>query len=147
MLPSELRARLVQLGRAAYPHEACGSILGLRDGPRTLACELYPARNLERDRPRERYLLHPADQLAAEEHALALGLEIVGYWHTHPDRPARASEADRISAWENHSYLVLSIRARGPVELRSFRLARSVLTDVLTESARSVLTEEEVLSE
>lgn len=129
MLPAELRARLEQLGRAAHPHEACGSIAGLREGARTIARELLPGRNLERERPRERYRLHPADQLAAEEHARSLGLEVVAYWHTHPDRPAAASESDRAAAQPGYSYLILSIGAGAPPELRAFRLVQGELVE------------------
>jgi proteasome lid subunit RPN8/RPN11 len=81
------------------------------------------ARNLDTARARDRFDLDPADHLAAEELARAVGLEVVGVWHSHPDHPAVPSEADRAQAWRGWSYPIVSVTAGRARELRSWRLA------------------------
>ena len=61
--------------------------------------------------------------LAAHKEARSLGLDVVGYYHSHPDHPARPSEFDREHAWPGMSYLIVSVEKRQVVEARSWRLA------------------------
>ena len=70
----------------------------------------------------DRYELDPADHLAAEDEARALGLEVVGVWHSHPDRPALPSETDRRRAWPGWSYVIVAVASGKAAELRSWRL-------------------------
>ena len=121
-LPPRLRARLEALACARYPREGCGLLLGRRVGERTRVAEVSEARNLCGDGAGERYDLDPADHLAAEERARALGLEVVGVWHSHPDRPAVPSEADRAGAWPDWSYAIVAVAAGAPRALRAWRL-------------------------
>ena len=65
----------------------------------------------------------PRDHMAAEHEARALGLTVVGVWHSHPDHPAEPSETDRASAWEGWSYLIARVTAGGVEHIRSWRLA------------------------
>lgn len=130
VLPAALRARLEAFARAAYPEEGCGSILGVVEGALTIAREVSRGRNIERERPRERYLLDPADQLADEERARAAGLEVVGYWHSHPDHPAAPSRTDRDRAARGVSYLILSVRAGAIGDLRAFRMDEGDLAEL-----------------
>ena len=62
------------------------------------------------DSPRNRYLISPRDLLEAEKAARALGLDIVGVYHSHPDHPARPSEFDREHAFPWYSYIIVSVR-------------------------------------
>lgn len=109
---------------AAYPHEACGLLLGsARAGSRT-AVEARPARNLNAVRASDRYDLDPADYVRAEREASRRELAVVGIYHSHPDHPSAPSETDRLQAagvWgtaESWSYLILEV-ARG--KTASFR--------------------------
>lgn len=124
-LPPPVRAELETAARAGYPHEVCGLLIGARDGDDCRVDAMRAARNLNRERARDRYELDPADYLAAETDARAAGREIVGVWHTHPDHPAAPSETDRAAAWEGWSYLILSVARDGVRELASWRLAGS----------------------
>ena len=118
-LPAALRARLEAPARARHPRAACGLQRGRRLGARVDVEQAREARNLAE--ARDRFELDPADHLAAEEAARALGLAVVGVWHSHPDRPARPSEADRAQAQEGWSYVILSVSAQRALELRSWR--------------------------
>jgi proteasome lid subunit RPN8/RPN11 len=122
-LDRELRGRIEQAARASYPLEACGLILGRRNGSCVEAARVVSARNLDRERARDRYELDPQDFLAADAEARGAGLDIVGVWHSHPDHPARPSATDLERAWEGWSYVIVSVAADGVRELRAWRLA------------------------
>jgi proteasome lid subunit RPN8/RPN11 len=123
LLPADARARIEEAAQRCYPREACGLVLGRRAGERVDVVEVREAQNLEIGRPRDRFVLDPVEHFAAEEDARRRGLEVVGTWHSHPDRPAVPSELDRASAWSGWSTLIVVVE-RGVVgETRSWRLA------------------------
>jgi proteasome lid subunit RPN8/RPN11 len=79
-----------------YPFEVCGILLGPADvWPATTVSRVVEMANHETEAPRVRYLIPPADQLRVQNEARAEGLDIVGFYHSHPDHPARPSETDR----------------------------------------------------
>lgn len=121
-LPVVLRRQLAQFVESAYPYEACGLLLGRAGDNRMDAIRITSARNLNRTRPKDRYLLDPRDFLAADRTANAHGLEIVGIWHSHPNNPARPSRTDLEGAWEGYSYLIISTTAESAQAFRSWRL-------------------------
>jgi proteasome lid subunit RPN8/RPN11 len=128
-LPVTLRARLEAWAREGHPFEACGLLIGRADDDGAEVREVMRAENLATDRPRDRYRVDPADQLRAELRARELGLEVVGVWHSHPDRGATPSETDRAAAVPCYSYVILAVGARGVQDLRSFRLAGERFTE------------------
>jgi proteasome lid subunit RPN8/RPN11 len=79
------------------------------------------ARNLAAATSPTSFELDPADHLAAEEEARALGLEVVGIWHSHPDQPPQPSRADEREAWHGWSFLIVAVDAHGLAELGSWR--------------------------
>src|SRR2546423_10274357 len=95
-LTCEVRDAIFAHAREGYPHEVCGVLLGKAHGlaPAELrqARAAHRARNLNTDRPHDRYLMDTRDVNAADALARAQGLEIVGFYHSHPDHPARASQ-------------------------------------------------------
>jgi proteasome lid subunit RPN8/RPN11 len=122
VLPSEIRREIEGWIRAGYPEETCGLFVGRVHGGRTEAARATHARNLNRERARDRYELDPADFMVADLAAREAGLEIVGVWHSHPDHPAEPSETDRAAAWEGWSYTIVEVNAGGIAALRSWRL-------------------------
>ncbi|WP_333840911.1 M67 family metallopeptidase [Pelomicrobium sp.] len=128
-LPPAEQARLRAWAEKGYPQETCGVLIGRsRDGV-TEVVEVFPARNLNQERARDRYFLDPQDYLKADESARARGLSIVGVWHSHPDHPARPSATDRAHAWEGWSYVIASVGPEGLTELRSWRLKDGVFEE------------------
>lgn len=122
-LPAEVRAELQLRAAAGYPEETCGLLLGLNGDGQCRVVAQQPARNLNRERAGDRFELDPLAYMAAEQAATAAGLAVVGIWHSHPDHPARPSETDRAQAWPGWSYVILALRGRQVVDLRSWRLA------------------------
>lgn len=100
----------------AYPHEGCGALIG-RPGE---VGETLALPNQEQDRPRTRFTVSPADYLATEASADARGLSLLGFWHSHPDHPARPSETDRAYAWPGLLTLVIAVEGGEPAELTAW---------------------------
>lgn len=101
-------AAIRQHGKSGYPHEVCGVLLG-RSGDPVTVLEAVACGNANTERAQDRYLLDPQDQLRVEKDARARGLEVVGYYHSHPDHSSGASETDRAQSWEGLAYLILAV--------------------------------------
>jgi proteasome lid subunit RPN8/RPN11 len=105
-----------------YPHECCGAILGRDvDGSREVLGLLALA-NRRDDSPRNRFEVTPGDVQLAEKTAAEKKLELIGWYHSHPDAPARPSEFDREHAWPWYSYIIVSVQSGMPREMNSWRL-------------------------
>ena len=112
-LPGALADEIRRHGEAAYPAECCGAMVGRVEGAAKEVLRLSPAVNRRTDDP-HRYLIAPDDLRRLEREVREAGQEIVGYYHSHPDHPARPSAFDAEHAWPWYSYLIVRIdRARG----------------------------------
>lgn len=109
-------------GVETYPHECCGAILGTDDDSGRSAIELVPLENRRNDSPRNRFELTPDDVRRAEKTALENKLDLIGWYHSHPDAPARPSEFDREHAWPWYSYIIVSVLQGQPKDMNSWRL-------------------------
>ena len=119
--PDEARIH-AHLARA-YPEEGCGVLLG-RDGDGARLVErVLPSENVRGDSRTNRYLIAPEQFLAAEREAREAGLEVVGFFHSHPDHPASPSAFDLEHAWPYYSYLIVSVEQGRVADTRSWRLA------------------------
>jgi proteasome lid subunit RPN8/RPN11 len=103
--------RMLAHVRAGYPYEACGVFLGRPAGPGgpAVAADVVPVLNRETEKPRVRYAIAPEDLVRVDRDARSRGLEIIGYFHSHPDHPARPSETDRQRAADTLSDGVLHV--------------------------------------
>jgi proteasome lid subunit RPN8/RPN11 len=126
-------------GSRDYPSECCGILLGKAEGDEKVvaevarlanlrhdparAQELLPVDDLGRETEKNRFLIDPLDQLRAEKDARKRGLEVLGYYHSHPDHPARPSNYDRDHAWPWYSYVIIAVERGVPKELTSWVLA------------------------
>ena len=122
-------------GAETYPHECCGALLG-RDSssvsetdqeknastPLREILALFPLVNRRDDSPRNRFSVTSQDVMAAEKEARTHGLEVVGWYHSHPDHPARPSEYDRDHAWPWYSYIIVSVQSGASQMMTSWRL-------------------------
>ena len=104
--------------REAYPHECCGALIGRERAVRAA----FALPNTTEEGPRRRFLVRPDDYRAAERHSQALGLDLLGFYHSHPDHPARPSQYDLDHAWPFFSYIIVSATADGTGALTSWRL-------------------------
>ncbi len=122
-------------GAETFPYECCGALLGRESAatedngsqqqqielPREIL-ELFPLVNRRDDSPRNRFAVTAEDVREAEKAASQHGLEVVGWYHSHPDHPARPSAFDREHAWPWYSYVIVSVMSGVPAETTSWRL-------------------------
>jgi proteasome lid subunit RPN8/RPN11 len=92
-------------GEETYPHECCGALLGADD--RVTAAVALP--NTTEEGPRRRFLVRAADYQLAEKRAGDLGCELLGFYHSHPDHPARPSQFDLDHAWPTFAYVIVAV--------------------------------------
>ena len=97
-------------GEQAFPHEGCGVMLGRLKGNDREALELFAAKNsFDESEKYHRFLITPDEYRLAEEKARLNKLEILGFYHSHPDAPSMASKYDLDHAFPWFSYLIVSI--------------------------------------
>ena len=92
-------------GEETYPHECCGALVG-QEG-RTTSVVALP--NTTEEGPRRRFLVRPSDYRLAEQTAGELGGGLLGFYHSHPDHPARPSKYDLDHAWPTFAYVIVSV--------------------------------------
>ena len=121
-IPDKLVRRIEAHGVETYPHECCGALLGREaDGSREIV-DLLALPNRHENSPRNRFVLTPEDVRLAEKTAREKCLDLVGWYHSHPDAPARPSDFDREHAWPWYSYIIVSVQAGVPRDVTSWRL-------------------------
>jgi proteasome lid subunit RPN8/RPN11 len=96
-------------GQETYPHECCGALVG-RDG---CVSDVVALSNTTEEGPRRRFLVRPADYRDAERRASELGGELLGFYHSHPDHPARPSQYDLDHAWPTFAYIIVAVAGDG----------------------------------
>lgn len=142
----EVERRAIEgYGEEGYPREICGFLLGRVEGETRSVEGVRPVRNAWEDSPRlreamlgdregegptradwesaseeRRFLIDPRDYAAVDREAGAAGLEIVGFYHSHPDHPAEPSRFDRDMAMPDQSYVIVSVRQGRAADFRSW---------------------------
>jgi proteasome lid subunit RPN8/RPN11 len=125
IIPQGLHRQIESEGEAGYPNEICGMIFG-RDvteagQQRRVTVKLVPGKNVfEANEQYHRFSIDPLQQLKAERAAEKEGLILLGYYHSHPDAPARPSQYDLDHAWEVYSYVIVSIAKGKAVDMTSW---------------------------
>jgi proteasome lid subunit RPN8/RPN11 len=119
-LSAAAQATIRRLAEVAYPHEGCGVLIGAYEGDAVAVQEATSARNLWTQRLADRYDMDPADIQAADGRARARGLDVVGFWHSHPEHPARPSQFDSDRSWADYAYLIVNTGAGGSGDLNAF---------------------------
>jgi len=110
-------------GMAAYPNECCGAILGRDEGEKRLVDHLRPlANSFETEERYHRFRLDPLELVRVEKEAGEQGLLVLGFYHSHPDAPARPSEYDRQHAWPFYSYVIVAIEKGAAKAMTSWLL-------------------------
>jgi len=125
-LPSSLLAQMRAHARETYPDEACGFLIGVGPDPtepearRILSVER--AENTFDGERRRRFLIRPEELRDVERRAESTGRPVVGFYHSHPDHPARPSQFDQDHAWPWYTYVVLSVTASASSAVGAFEL-------------------------
>src|SRR5216117_829816 len=92
-------------GQETYPHECCGALIGTADA--VTGTVALP--NTTEEGPRRRFLVRPSDYRQAEQRATEIGGELLGFYHSHPDHPARPSQYDLDHAWPTFAYIIVAV--------------------------------------
>jgi proteasome lid subunit RPN8/RPN11 len=106
-------------GAETYADECCGALLGPRPGD---IVEAFALPNEMQGERRRRFLIGPDEYRLAERRAIDTKLELLGFYHSHPDHPAVPSQFDLDHAWPNLSYIIVSVKQGQADEMRSWRL-------------------------
>jgi len=111
LLSSEPERNIRTDGEAAYPNECCGVLIGEIDnaGVKTVKRTLTIDNAREDGEQYHRFLITPEDMMRAEQSARAAKLEVIGFYHSHPDHPSAPSGYDKDHALPFYSYVIVSV--------------------------------------
>jgi proteasome lid subunit RPN8/RPN11 len=110
-------------GEETYPHECCGVLLGKSSADGNYVHKTVRAGNTRTDRAHDRYNIAPEELIRVQRQARGLGLDIVGFYHSHPDHPAQWSKTDFEEAhWVGCSYIITMIDKGKATVTNSFLL-------------------------
>jgi proteasome lid subunit RPN8/RPN11 len=125
LVSGEVERRIRAEGEKCYPDECCGFLLGgVGEDGRRRAEDIMPVPNADQaEERRRRFRIGPDEFLRAEKLARLRGLDVIGFYHSHPDHPARPSEYDREHALPFYSYVILSVRQGLSAEISSWELS------------------------
>jgi proteasome lid subunit RPN8/RPN11 len=131
--------QMLQHAERDYPSECCGMMLGKVGGDAKTVYEVVAIHNLRHDpskaqkmlpvdspdqeTDRNRFLIDPGEQLRVEKSARERNLDVIGYYHSHPDHPAKPSRYDRDHAWPWYSYVIMEVNRGKAGEFNSWILS------------------------
>ena len=118
VIGDDVAAHIRRHAHEAYPSECCGALLGSGNVVR----EAFGLPNTTEEGPRRRFLVRPSDYRAAEKRATDLEGELLGFYHSHPDHPARPSQYDLDHAWPYFAYVIIAVERGEPKAMTSWRL-------------------------
>jgi proteasome lid subunit RPN8/RPN11 len=128
-MPTSVYEQLRLHGEQTYPLESCGVLIGQATPEGNLVTRAIPAANASAS-PRDHFEIAPADLVQILRHVRAAGLDILGFYHSHPDHPAQPSATDLAEAhWLGCSDLITSVQSGAATETQSYRLAGSCEED------------------
>jgi len=108
-VPTQQLNEIRDHGVRDYPYECCGLLLGRFSDDGKVVHETYPISNArEESAKRNRFLITPEELMKGERYARSRELEVVGFYHSHPDSPAVPSKYDLDHAWPTYSYIIVS---------------------------------------
>lgn len=122
-ITEELMAEIKAHGEKTYPYECGGMLIGRFAEDKKTVTELLPMENaMDVSEQHNRVLIVPKDVLKAERYARSKKLDVVGYYHSHPDDEARPSQFDLDHALPVWTYIIVSVREGKAVDLRSWQM-------------------------
>src|ERR1700688_2007993 len=121
---------LRQHGEETYPHECCGILLGQMEGEVRTVTSITRCGNTRTDSPQNRYHIDPRELVRMQREGRERAEDIIGFYHSHPDHPARWSQTDLAEAhWFGCSYVITSVEKGVATITNSFELVGSDETD------------------
>lgn len=123
---------------ATYPHECCGLMLGRDQEEGRRVERVVAASNVHEEGHERRYLISPEEMVQFQKQAREADQEIVGFFHSHPDAPARPSQYDLDHAWPWYTYLIISVSQGEVVEATTWRLSDDRKEFLKEEMSRTI---------
>ena len=108
--------------REGYPEEVAGALVGMNIDGMKIVVDVWRAENTHEEERSRRFLIEPLKIREFEERADERDMDVLGFYHTHPDHPAMPSEYDRDHAWPGYSYTIASVGKEGVEDMRSWTL-------------------------
>jgi proteasome lid subunit RPN8/RPN11 len=108
--------------KEAYPEECAGVLVGIDTGGMKVVVDVWRAENTHEEERSRRFLIEPLKIKEFEERAAERDMDVLGFYHSHPDHPAEPSEYDREHAWPGWSYVIASVSAENVEDMRSWVL-------------------------
>ena len=110
-------------GEETYPHECCGVLLGRSENDVNTVEDAMRAGNTRTDAAHNRYHIAPQELIKIQRQGRERGLDIVGFYHSHPDHPAQWSKTDFAEAhWLGCSYVITAVANGVAQQTNSFLL-------------------------
>jgi proteasome lid subunit RPN8/RPN11 len=117
-------------GEETYPHECCGLLLGRTNGDERVVASVARAGNTRTDSAHNRYNIDPKDYIRIQREGRERGEDVIGFYHSHPDHPARWSPTDLAEAhFPGYSYVITSVAQGKAAITNSFELSGSDESD------------------
>ncbi len=108
--------QIIAHAKESYPNECCGILIGsYMKGKKVLY--VHRADNTNTERAQDRYIISPTEIYLMDREARSQGLDIVGFYHSHPDHPNEPSKTDREWGQPKYSYIIVSVN-NGQAEAR-----------------------------
>jgi proteasome lid subunit RPN8/RPN11 len=105
-------------GAEGFPYEICGLLIG--KPAENLVTEVRRVRNLEQQNPEVRYLIDDKEDMRIRKELYTTDLDVLGYYHSHPNHPARPSVFDTERSWESYLYVIVSVQDGRPADVNAF---------------------------
>lgn len=121
-IPNDILKRIEVHGKRSYGEECCGVLLGKVNGSDKIVEDILEIENERQNERQRRFLITPEAYVNVDKEARRRGLEILGFYHSHPDHPARPSQYDLEHAWAWFSYVITRVEKGQPTETTSWVL-------------------------
>jgi proteasome lid subunit RPN8/RPN11 len=136
-IPAKVYDAIRGHGERTYPHECCGVLLGKNVAEGSVVESAVEAGNTRTDSAHNRYNIAPQELVRIQRQGRERGLDIVGFYHSHPDHPAQWSKTDFEEAhWIGCSYVITSVEKGTAKVTNSFLLSGTTEEDKRFEDQR-----------
>ncbi|GMR04997.1 MAG: M67 family metallopeptidase [Thermodesulfobacteriota bacterium] len=110
---------MIEHAKESYPEECCGILIGNTMTERKIFY-VQKSININKERASDRYIIDPMEINLADKEARSQSLELMGFYHSHPDHPDRPSEYDRNMGQAGYSYIIISVKGGTDVSVKSW---------------------------
>ncbi|HEY9167592.1 MAG TPA: M67 family metallopeptidase [Candidatus Kryptonia bacterium] len=108
-----------------YPEEGCGFMLGENSGESQTVRRVFEINNSQDENRKRRFLITPEQYMQAERIAAEHRMDLLGFYHSHPDHPAIPSAFDTEHALPLFAYLIVSLAEGKSKTMSGWRLSES----------------------